>query len=200
MVSIYTIGYGNRSMDEFLKLLKQYEIQYLVDVRSAPYSKYNPSFSHDELHAAMKENDIGYLFLGQQLGGRPNDPSCYLEDGRVDYEVCEQKAFYQEGIQRLKTACEGGYRVVIMCSEAKAHECHRSKLIGRTLDKLQVSIHHIDENGDLKSQEEVIAAYHKTIGNNEPVQLSLWAETSKTPLFVSRKSYRNKTKTDEEID
>jgi len=33
--AIYTIGHGKRERDEFLALLEEYGIDYLVDVRSA---------------------------------------------------------------------------------------------------------------------------------------------------------------------
>ena len=193
MQTIYTIGHGNRPITEFIQLLKQYEIQYLVDVRSAPYSRYHTAYSKGELHATLQDAKIGYLFLGQQLGGRPEADDCYLEDGRVDYDVLAQKDFYQEGIARLQKASEGDYRIAMMCSEKKPHECHRSKLIGRTLSDLQIPVQHIDEEGSLKTQAEVIADYLKSIKADEPVQLDLWGEVKKEdkPLFTSRASIRD---------
>ncbi len=150
---IYTIGYGNRSVEEVITLLQRYEIACLVDVRSQPYSRYKPEFSKAALERRLSEQGIGYLFMGDLLGGRPADESCYV-NGKVDYALLRAKAFYQEGIRRLLAAAEG-QRLALLCSEAKPRECHRSKLIGNTLVERQVAVAHIDEAGTIKSQEEV---------------------------------------------
>jgi hypothetical protein len=84
-IPIYTIGYGNRSLDSFIATLQQYQIAYLVDVRTAPYSRFKPEYSKEALAAALQAKGIRYLFLGDKLGGRPPDPTCYT-DGKVDYE------------------------------------------------------------------------------------------------------------------
>jgi uncharacterized protein (DUF488 family) len=151
---IYTIGYGNRSRDEFVALLQSYEIRYLVDLRSQPYSRFHPEFSQAALEATLQEQQIRYIFLGEQLGGRPQDSTCYA-NGKVDYALLREKPFYRQGIQRLYAAWEKQVRMALMCSEQKPQECHRSKLIGNTLRQRGIVVAHIDELGGLKSQEEV---------------------------------------------
>lgn len=152
---LYSIGHGNRTAEELLDLLQRHEIKYLVDVRSAPYSKYNPHFSKQALEAFLKENDITYVFMGDTLGGRPEDRTCYTND-KVDYEKIKTKEFYKEGIERLKTAYEKAIPLAMMCSESKPQDCHRSKLIGETLTENKIPLAHIDEKGALKSQAEVM--------------------------------------------
>ena len=152
---IYTIGYGNRSLDGFVVLLKKFKFDYLIDIRSSPYSRYNNSFNSENLRRELKTHKIGYVLMGQQLGGRP-DNSIYYVDGKVDYGLLCQADFYQQGISRLNLALEKGYIVTLMCSELKPHECHRSKLIGKTLANNNIQVMHIDEKGDLRTQEEVI--------------------------------------------
>src|ERR1700692_4202888 len=85
-IPIYTIGYGNRSIEEFIQLLQAYNIQYLVDIRSQPYSRFSPDFSQKALQQHLKQHNIGYIFMGKELGGRPKDSSAYKEDGKIDYE------------------------------------------------------------------------------------------------------------------
>jgi uncharacterized protein (DUF488 family) len=148
---IYTVGYGNRSLAEFIALLQQYEIRYLVDIRSQPYSRYHPNYSKATLEAALKQQGLHYVFLGDTLGGRPQDAACYV-NGKVDYAILRARPFYQQGIQRLRSAWEKQTRMVLMCSEQKPHECHRSKLIGNTLSELHIEVAHIDEAGQIKSQ------------------------------------------------
>lgn len=177
-IPIYTVGYGQRTVDQLLALLHRYEIQYVVDVRSAPYSRYKPEFSKAPLEAALLQGGLRYLFLGDSLGGRPDDPDCYADD-KVDYEKVKAKAFYRQGIERLQAAFRQQQRIALFCSEGKPEECHRSKLIGASLAGLGIPVMHIDERGELKSQAQVIDSL--TGG-----QLSLFGE----PTFTSRRRYR----------
>jgi uncharacterized protein (DUF488 family) len=151
---IYTIGYGNRSIEEFMDLLRLYEIHYLVDIRSQPYSRFHPDFSKAPLEAKLRQQQLRYVFLGEQLGGRPQDTECYV-NGKVDYAILRTKPFYQQGIRRLSLAWEKQAHMALMCSEQKPQECHRSKLIGHTLHEQGIQVRHIDELGKLKTQEEV---------------------------------------------
>jgi uncharacterized protein (DUF488 family) len=177
---IYTIGYGSRTVDELIATLKRYQIAYLVDVRSAPYSRFKPEYSKEALATALQEYGIRYLFLGDKLGGRPDGPECY-SDGKVDYEKIKVQPFYQAGLERVQEAFRQQVRVVLMCSEGKPTQCHRSKLIGASLATLEIPVLHIDEQDMLKSQEDVI--FDLTSG-----QLSLFGD----PTFTSRKRYSAK--------
>jgi len=153
-VPIYTIGYGNRSVDEFIALLLRYHIEYIIDVRSQPYSRFSPDFAKKTLEARLQQQNINYVFMGNVLGGRPEDQTCYV-DGRVDYAIVGTKAFYLQGIQRLRTAWEKQLRVALLCAEAKPQECHRSKLIGNTLFEQGIAVAHIDETGECKTQQAI---------------------------------------------
>lgn len=178
MIPIYTIGYGQRAIEDFIDLLKRYEIAYLIDVRTAPYSRYKPEYSKTELDLALRAHGIRYIFLGDSLGGRPDAPDCYTA-GKIDYEAIKQKAFYQKGLERVQAAFKQQQRLVLMCSEGKPEMCHRSKLIGASLTQAEVPVIHIDEDGELQGQEAII--YRLTKG-----QLSLFGEEA----FTSRNRYQ----------
>ncbi|MFN8443638.1 MAG: DNA helicase RecQ [Caldilineaceae bacterium] len=154
-IPIFTIGYGERTIDEFVVVLKRYQLDYLIDVRSVPYSRFKPEFSKEALEKTLQQQGIRYVFMGDSLGGRPSDPDCFI-NGNVDYETIKGKTFYQTGIGRLQTAFNRQVRVVLMCSEGKPEQCHRSKLIAATLQELSIPIIHIDENGEQQSQESVM--------------------------------------------
>jgi uncharacterized protein (DUF488 family) len=154
--TLYSIGHGKRSKEDFLALLQEFGIEYLIDVRSQPYSKFHPHFNQNDLKFYIEPMGIRYVFMGDNLGGRPIDSSCYDNDGKVDYERVKGKGFFIEGIERLKVAYQKGIKVALMCSESKPCECHRSKLIGRALMENNIEIQHIDENGRLKDQSTVI--------------------------------------------
>ncbi|HRN68818.1 MAG TPA: DUF488 domain-containing protein [Promineifilum sp.] len=180
MTAIYTIGYGARDIDAFMAALRRYNIAYLIDVRSQPYSRYKPDFSKDALEEHLRRGGIRYVYMGDTLGGRPDDPTCYDAEGKVDYTAVTQRDFYQAGIERLTKAWSQGLTVSLMCSEGKPEMCHRSKLIGRTLTERGLTVTHIDEHDEAISQAEVIL---RLTGG----QLSLFEDTR--PGSTSRKSY-----------
>lgn len=99
--------------------------------------------------------------MGDTLGGRPKDTTCYDNEGKVDYDVVKTKDFFINGIDRLKTAYEKNLVIAIMCSESNPCECHRSKLIGRALFTDKITLMHIDEKGKLKDQSSVINELNK---------------------------------------
>lgn len=185
---VFTIGYGARTVDDLIAVLRGQQILFLVDVRSAPYSRFKPEFSKEALERTLKAQGIRYVYLGDALGGRPADPDCYVDD-KVDYERVKGKAFYQAGIQRVQAAWQRGVRFVLMCSEGKPEQCHRSKLIGETLAGLDIPVAHIDEQDQLRSQDEVI---QRLTGG----QLSLFGDHE----FTSRKRYGHASRDEEEVD
>ena len=136
--------------------MKKYEIQYLLDVRSSPYSRHTPDFNRDSIESISKKYNIKYVFMGDQLGGKPQADDCYDEIGRVDYKKLSNEPYFKNGINRLKLATAKNINVVLMCSERHPEECHRSKLIGDALEKDGVHIFHIDENNSIQTQENII--------------------------------------------
>lgn len=180
---LFSIGHGNRSAEELTSLLKEFGIQFLIDVRSSPYSKFNPHFNQNALKFSVEKEGVRYVFMGDVLGGRPEDKTCYDDDGKVDYEAIKTKEFFKKGIERVKIAYEKNIRVALMCSESKPQECHRSKLIGEALRDENIYIQHIDEKGKIKTQNAVILELTK--GQNP---INLFGETENT-VSSSRKKY-----------
>jgi len=180
-IPIYTIGYGNRSIEEFIDLLQKYHIQYLADIRSRPYSKFNPVFSQAALEKRLKRHSITYMFMGDILGGRPDDRSCYVND-KVEYAIVREKPFFQQGIARIHIAWEKQLPVVLMCSELKPEECHRRKLVASVLVEQNIPVAHIDEEGNVKTQDEVL----QIITGNQP---SLFPDIPHKKVGSSRKKY-----------
>jgi uncharacterized protein (DUF488 family) len=171
-LTIYSIGHSNQSIEAFLALLQQHQIQVLVDVRSSPYSKYVPQFNSTSLAIAVRQVGIKYMFMGKALGGRPDGDEFYDSDSHVLYNHVAEASFFLAGIDRLK---KGGrtYRVAIMCSEEDPTACHRHLLIGRVLANQGVDLCHIRGDGHIQTEQELtlpkeIVSY----------QQSLWGEQS----------------------
>ena len=106
MTTLYSIGHGNKKIEDFIEELKFFNIQYLLDIRSKPFSKWNPLFNQPSLKLELKSYKITYVFLGDTLGGLPEDRSCYDYDGKVVYDLIKEKDFFKEGLKRLITANE----------------------------------------------------------------------------------------------
>jgi uncharacterized protein (DUF488 family) len=76
-VTLYTIGLSNIQASTLISLLRRYDIQVLLDVRSSPYSQYSTQFYRENIEKTLQEAGIEYRFAGDYLGGRPKDPACY---------------------------------------------------------------------------------------------------------------------------
>jgi uncharacterized protein (DUF488 family) len=153
-LSVFTIGHSNHDEATFLELLKQHRIDVVADVRSQPYSKYTTQFNTDQLQAALAGAGMRYVFLGQQLGGRPEEPEFYDAAGHVLYDRLAQSPRFLEGVERLERGLRQ-YRVALLCSEEDPAECHRNLLVSRVLATRGVTAWHIRGDGRLQSQAEV---------------------------------------------
>lgn len=174
---IFSIGHGGQSADTLIKQLNRAEILYVIDVRSTPYSRFQPEFSRDPLNSLLQENSLKYVFMGDLLGGRPKDDDCYTE-GKVDYSKVKTKNFFMSGISRLKNARSKGFNICLICSESHPSQCHRAKLVGEALSTESIDVTHILPDGAHQSQRNVILEI--TDG-----QLGLFGDN-----FTSKKSYR----------
>ncbi|MDC6350482.1 DUF488 domain-containing protein [Zeaxanthinibacter sp. PT1] len=179
--TLYSIGHGNKKIEDFIHELQNFSIDFLLDVRSKPFSKWNPQFNQSELQASLKSVGVTYVFVGDQLGGLPEDRSCYDSEGKVVYDLIKKKQFFKQGLKRLLTANQKGIKIAVMCSESKPEECHRSKLIGQELLSHNISMNHITKNYQLKSQELVMNELTKGKGTTD-----LFGNQTD---FTSRKSY-----------
>ena len=146
----FTIGHSNHSAEVFLELLHRHRIEEIVDVRSSPYSRYNPQFSRKAWQAALAEAGVGYVFMGVELGGRPADPSCYDGEGRVQYDRLAETEAFKAGIRQVIQRA-GECRIALTCSEKEPLACHRTLLISRVMAARGIAVAHILADGGLES-------------------------------------------------
>lgn len=154
---IYSVGYGNRTWAQFSSLLLERGCEYLIDVRTNPYSKFNPDFSQNLIDRSARKASIKYVFMGDLLGGKPTRSEDYSTDGRVDYIKLAESPSFQLGLRRLKIAHSKSLCICLMCSELRPEDCHRCKLIGAELQELSIQTMHIDEKGKDISQNDAIS-------------------------------------------
>jgi uncharacterized protein (DUF488 family) len=154
---LYTIGHSNHDQEYFCELLLQHGIDVLADVRSSPYSRYTSQFNAQQLKAALAAKGIRYVFLGDQLGGRPTDPEHYDQQGYALYYRMARSEPFLQGIERLVSGMRQ-YRVALMCSEEDPAVCHRFLLVSRVMAEQGAEIQHIRGDGSLATHDQIRAA------------------------------------------
>ena len=149
-LGVFTIGHSNHTLEAFVGLLQQHGVNTLADVRSAPYSRFNPQFNRETLKDTLSACGIHYAYLGRELGGRPDDRSCYDESGRVQYGLVARTGRFQSGIKRVIRSA-GDYCIALMCAEKEPLACHRVLLVAEALAAHNVVANHILEDGRLEA-------------------------------------------------
>ncbi|MDM8544426.1 DUF488 domain-containing protein [Desulfococcaceae bacterium HSG9] len=144
MNKLFTIGHSTHTTEEFIKLLTRHGITAVCDVRSSPYSRYNPQFNRETLRDELKKQGIAYVFFGKELGPRSDNPSCF-QYGKVRYDLIAATERFQKGLNRLREGVKA-YRVTLLCSEKDPVMCHRMNLVCRHL-RNDFKIRHILEDG-----------------------------------------------------
>ncbi|MBE9127607.1 MULTISPECIES: DUF488 family protein [unclassified Coleofasciculus] len=174
-MELFTIGHSNHTIEGFISLLQQHEVTALADVRSHPYSRFLPHFKRKELKEALSRERIHYVFLGQELGARSNNPECYI-DGKAVYDKIAATETFHEGIQKVLKGLKK-HRITLMCAEQDPLICHRAILVCQHLCQFNLHINHILKNGELESHydlEDRMLNKHGFNIKGEPVQLSLF--------------------------
>jgi uncharacterized protein (DUF488 family) len=155
--TLWSIGHSNLDTARFLDLLRAHDIAVLADVRTTPYSRHWPQFNREELARSVEAAGIRYIFMGRELGGKPESTALRGLTGLPDYDAIAATALYQGGLARLMELGRE-QRTAFMCSEGDPTKCHRERLVARSLRAAGWTVHHILSDGSLK----------------ETVQESLW--------------------------
>lgn len=144
----FTIGHSNRSLEDFIALLREAQVECIVDVRHFPRSRSNPQFNIDTLPGGLATYSIDYEHL-PALGGRrgrdltvPREINAFWKHASfhnyADYAFSVQ---FQAGFGEL---LEMGHqkRCAIMCSEAVWWRCHR-RIITDYLFAARKAVYHV---------------------------------------------------------
>lgn len=151
VITIYTIGHSNHHIEKFIELLEMHEIDILIDIRSAPSSKYAKQYNQKALMVSLKDASIEYKYMGKSLGGRPKDSSVLSSNGMIIRENIENTDWYQRGIKELIETSTKHKRIAFMCSEEDPTHCHRGFIVSNTLIEKGIQILHIRANGDTQA-------------------------------------------------
>jgi uncharacterized protein (DUF488 family) len=122
----FTVGYGGRTLDDFVSLLQRAGVDRIVDVRALPLSR-KKGFSKTPLSAALAEGGIEYMHL--RNAGNP------YRDQKQDVERClALYAGYLDSKPEIVVEVEAalrGRKAALLCAEAEHEHCHRSIIADR---------------------------------------------------------------------
>ena len=140
-----TIGHSNRSLEEFLAMLRGHGVELLVDVRTVPRSRHNPQFNLENLPASLAAAGVGHIHM-PGLGGlrharKDSQNTGWRNDSFRGYADYMQTPDFAKNIDEL-LALDKDRRVAVMCAESVPWRCHRS-LIADALTARGVPAQHI---------------------------------------------------------
>jgi uncharacterized protein (DUF488 family) len=152
---LLTIGHSSHSLEQFLALLRQHDVQALVDIRRFPGSRTFPHFNRERLAPAVGESGIEYHWL-ESLGGRRSkrasdtaSPNAGLRNASfrhyADYMLTDE---FRAGFEQLEQIA-AEKRTTIMCSESVFWRCHR-RLVSDYVTALGGAVRHIFPNGEVR--------------------------------------------------
>ena len=160
--TVFTIGHSNHSSERFLALLRGAGITAVADVRSIPQSRRWPHFSRTQIERWLADAGIAYVFLGAELGGRPDDPAL-LREGRPDYDLMAATPAFRAGLERVLDGA-ARYRIALMCAEREPLDCHRFLLVSRHTHERGVRLRHILADGSAEPHEATEARLLQQVG------------------------------------
>jgi uncharacterized protein (DUF488 family) len=151
MLRVFTIGHSNLSFEQFVALLKEFEIRLVADIRRYPSSRKFPHFNRPALSERLAAEDIDYLWL-EALGGRRHEPASEASPNAglrspgfrsyADYMATDE---FRNGVQELLSAAARS-RTAVMCAEKLYWKCHR-RLLSDYLTAQGVEVVHIIDTG-----------------------------------------------------
>jgi len=151
---LFTVGHSNQTLPQLIAQLQRQGVNAVADVRSTPFSRRLPQFNRPELEAELPNQGITYVFLGEELGARREEPEAY--DGmQAAYERVAQLPAFDSGLERVLTGVSKGLTLALLCAERDPLTCHRAVLVSRHLVNRGVDVQHIHGDGHLESHAEL---------------------------------------------
>ena len=154
MNAIYTIGHSQHDMEHFLQMLRLNGIDYVIDVRSTPYSKYAQNYDRENIKNYLAKHNIQYKYMGKFFGARQEDKRLYTEDGYLDFAKVTESGFFRDAVANVMKGMETN-RIALMCLEKKPIDCHRAILVANAFALNGCEVKHILEDCSVQTHEEL---------------------------------------------
>ena len=174
---IWTIGHSTRDIDDFIAILRSFDIQLVADIRSYPGSRRYPQFNKETLEVSLLKRNISYVHLKDLGGRRKANPEsrnmAWRHEAFRGYADYMETDSFKKAINHLQRIAEKE-QTAYMCSEAVWWRCHRS-LVSDYLKSVAWTVMHIIGSGKAEEHPYTPAAtivngeltYAKDIGNRE---------------------------------
>jgi uncharacterized protein (DUF488 family) len=153
--TLYSIGYTAFNIEQFLNILKKYQITSLIDVRSMPYSKHYSDYNKDFLSKVLKDNKILYRNYKDEFGARQANKNFYSNDGYLNFDIFAKSNQFLYGVEKIIAGLKLNQNFVFMCAEKDPLECHRSILVGHQFSLRGFNVLHILDYNEIISQDEI---------------------------------------------
>ncbi|MGL4740942.1 MAG: DUF488 family protein [Sarcina sp.] len=151
-MEIFAIGHSNYPFEKLVEMLKEYNINCVVDIRETPYSAYNVQYNKEIFEATIKKEGFIYIYMGKEFGAKRQSRESYLNKVYADFEKVKEEEIFIKGIERIKKGCKMGYRIALLGAMQDQIRCHRSILIGRVLNNQGFDVKYILHEGGLGNQ------------------------------------------------
>jgi uncharacterized protein (DUF488 family) len=151
---LLSVGYSHHPLEDFLALLRGAGVTAVADVRTHPHSRFCPYANAPHFAETLGRAGIRYVFLGEQLGGRPAARELYDDEGRVDYELVRRTEAFRQGLERLERGVEQ-FIVAMLCGEEDPLDCHRGLMITPALVERGVVPGHLRRDGRVETTAEM---------------------------------------------
>ena len=154
MKQLYTIGHSTYPVEHLLELLRLYEVQYVLDVRSMPFSRYAHQYNANEIGPYLQERGIAYFDMGRYFGARQPDRKYYSKEGYLDFEAFRASDLFKKGKDNVKKGLEEN-NIALMCTEKHPIDCHRAIMVARGFELDGVDVKHILHDKTCLTQKEL---------------------------------------------
>jgi uncharacterized protein (DUF488 family) len=178
---IYTVGHSSHEIGYFIELIKHFEINCIVDVRSIAASSRFPQYNKEFLASSLKKNGIIYMHFAEEFGARHTNPDLLDSEGKVDFEKVRNSDNFKNGVERLRKGLEKGFHIALMCSESEPFDCHRFSMISVALEKDGMEVIHILKDKTFKNnaqlENQLLKKYDKKIPKPSMFEPNISLET-----------------------
>lgn len=186
---LYTIGHSQHDVEYFIDMLRKYDINYVLDVRSTPYSQFAENYNRENIRAILKKAGIEYSFMGSYFGARPENRTLYSKDGYLDFEKARNSVKFQNGVNNVIKGIGEGNNITLMCTEKDPIECHRAIMVARTFFERGVDVQHILADSSLQSHD-VLNQRLINMYFPDRYQMSLFVSENKSDKECLEDAYR----------
>ena len=152
---VLSIGHSQHEPEYFIKMLKEHNVNYVLDVRSVPYSQFASDYNRENIKALLSEHSINYSYMGNFFGARPLDKNLYSKEGYLDFKKARQSIPFIKGYNNVLKGIQQGNRIAFMCTEKDPMDCHRAILVTKAFSDSGIRVEHIMADNTIQTQEDL---------------------------------------------